>query len=174
MKYELKFGYWIFDRIRYILVFVDWCQGACWDIRNVFLVSFFPYIIISLYHSFLISFFPILRMVITLYIYFVHEWIKGRMRKNKIKKPRSSIWRWYQSHGTEILDSCRKTDIVLQLGVLVCTFSVFYYFFFHNLIIQLLLNDEFVHQERSQLGVVGSILWSTRQMVVFNDLKQYW
>ena len=45
-------------------------------------------VVISLYYYFLISSFPILRMVITLYIYPVHEWMKGWM-----KNYHSSIWR---------------------------------------------------------------------------------
>ena len=38
----------------------------------------------SLYHSFLVSFFLILRMVITLYIYSVHERMKVWMKKTTI------------------------------------------------------------------------------------------
>ena len=37
--------------------------------------------IFSLYHSFPVLFFPILRMVITLYIYSVHERMKELMKK---------------------------------------------------------------------------------------------
>ena len=59
-----------------------------WDIRIL--------VVISLYHYFLVSFFPILRMVITLYIYSVHERMKAWMKKLPVinLKMVSEPWIW--------------------------------------------------------------------------------
>ena len=89
-------------------------EGECWDIRNVFLVSFFPYIIISLYHSFLISFFPILRMVITLYIYFVHEWMKKLPFINL--KMVSEPWNWNLRYFVVMV--VRQQSIILRQALI--------------------------------------------------------
>ena len=48
-------------------------------------------VVISLYHFFLVSFFPILRMVITLYIYSVYERMKERIKKTTIYQFEDSI-----------------------------------------------------------------------------------
>ena len=50
-----------------------------WDIRNIEILGIWDIrilIVISLYYYFLVSFFLILRMMITLYIYSVHERMK--------------------------------------------------------------------------------------------------
>ena len=74
----------------------------------------------SLYHSFLVSFFPILRIVITLYIYSVHERMKELMKKLPFinLKMVSEPWNWNPRYFVAMLVRQRST-ILRQALILI-------------------------------------------------------
>ena len=74
--------------------------------------------VLSLFHSFLVSFFPILRMVITLYIYSVHERMKEWMKKLPFinLKMVSEPWNW--NPGYFVVMVVRQRSTILRQALI--------------------------------------------------------